>query len=118
VSQILDFEPRGQASVLESWLELEQAVLDALPVGVYLCDAGGLLLRVNRKAVELWGRTPRLFDPVNRFCGCFRVESLDGQFIAPDQTPMARADSTARAPKVRKPSCRIPTESIGLRAST
>jgi two-component sensor histidine kinase len=91
VSQILDFEPLSQASVLESWLDLEQAVLDALPVGVYLCDADGLLLRVNRKAVELWGRTPRLFDPVNRFCGCFRVESLDGQFIAPDQTPMARA---------------------------
>ena len=91
MSQILDFEPRGQVPGLEPWLDQEQAVLDALPIGVYFCDADGRIVRVNRKAAELWGRTPRLHDTVQRFCGCFRVESLDGQFIAPDQTPMARA---------------------------
>ena len=66
-------------------------MLDALPIGVYFCDAEELIVRVNRKAAELWGRTPRLLDSLQQFCGCFRVESLDGQFIAPDQTPMARA---------------------------
>ena len=91
MSQILDLEPRGQISILESLLELEQAVLDALPIGICVCDAEGRILRINRKAVELWGRAPRLFDPSQRFCGSFRVESLEGRFIAPDQTPMARA---------------------------
>jgi two-component sensor histidine kinase/PAS domain-containing protein len=91
LSQVLNFEARSQTSLLGSLLDLEQTVLDALPIGVYVCDVDGLILRVNRKAIELWGRVPRLMDATQRFCGSFRVESLDGKFIAPDQTPMARA---------------------------
>ena len=52
-----------RAPLLESLLDLDQTVLDALPIGVYACDADGRILRVNRRAVELWGRTPRLLDP-------------------------------------------------------
>jgi PAS domain S-box-containing protein len=91
VSQGLKFDTLVEAPLLESLLELDQAVLDALPIGVYACDADGQILRVNRKATQLWGRTPRLLDPAQRFCGSFRVESLEGEFIPPDQTPMARA---------------------------
>jgi len=91
VSQSLITEARAPAALLESLLDLEQSILDALPMGVCACDGDGLILRVNRKAVELWGRTPRLLDPLQRFCGSFRLESLDGELIPPDQTPMARA---------------------------
>jgi two-component sensor histidine kinase len=77
--------------LLESPLELDQAVLDALPVGLYACDSDGCIIRANRKAYELWGRTPRLMDPAQRFCGSFRVESLAGEYIPPEATPMARA---------------------------
>ena len=77
--------------LLESLLDLDQAILDALPIGLYACDADGLILRVNRRAIELWGRPPKLLDPAQRFCGSFRVESLQGEFIPPSQTPMARA---------------------------
>jgi PAS domain S-box-containing protein len=80
-----------QAPLLESLLDLDQAILDALPIGLYACDVDGLILRVNRRAIELWGRTPKLLDPAQRFCGSFRVESLQGDFIPPSQTPMARA---------------------------
>ncbi len=55
------------------------------------CAADGRILRVNRRAIELWGRTPKLLDPTQKFCGSRRVETLDGTFIPPDQTPMARA---------------------------
>jgi PAS domain S-box-containing protein len=79
------------APLIESLLELDQVVLDALPIGVYACDAQGHILRANKTATTLWGRTPRLLDPAQRFCGSFRVESLEGEFIPPDQTPMARA---------------------------
>lgn len=91
MSQTLSVQAGVLAPVLESLLDLDQAVLDALPIGLYACDADGQIVRVNRKAVELWGQAPRLMDPAQRFCGSFRVESLDGQFIPPDQTPMARA---------------------------
>src|ERR1700744_5750511 len=80
-----------QTPLLESLLDLDQAVLDALPIGVYACDVEGRIVRVNRQATALWGRAPRLMDPAQRFCGCFRVETLDGQYIAPHQTPMAHA---------------------------
>ncbi|MBS0526012.1 MAG: PAS domain-containing protein [Proteobacteria bacterium] len=77
--------------LLESFLDLDQAVLDALPIGVYACDNAGHILRVNREAIRLWGRAPRLLDPTQRFCGAFRLESLDGRPMPPEETPMARA---------------------------
>src|SRR3954466_10618834 len=76
---------------VQNVLDLDQRILDALPIGVYACDADGRIIRVNRRAIELWGRAPRLHDQAQRFCGSFRVESLAGDVIPPDQTPMARA---------------------------
>jgi PAS domain-containing protein len=111
LSQSLLVETGGPPALLESLLDLDQAVLDALPIGIYACDADGQILRVNRKAVELWGQAPRLLDPAQRFCGSFRVESLDGQFIPPDETPMARA--WARPSPGPKPWSRIPTAAAG-----
>src|SRR5690348_15474612 len=40
---------------------------------------------------------PRLMDQVQRFCGSFRVESLDGRVIPPEETPMARAILTGES---------------------
>src|SRR6201994_4413858 len=91
LSETLKLDRLFEAPILESLLDVEQTVLDALPIGIYACDGDGLILRVNRKAIQLWGRSPHLLDPAQRFCGSFRVESLDGQFIPLDQTPMARA---------------------------
>jgi two-component sensor histidine kinase/PAS domain-containing protein len=89
---LLNLEPPvATPPFIQNVLELDQAILDALPIGVYACDADGHIIRVNRRAVELWGRAPRLRDKAQRFCGSFRVESLEGDFIPPEQTPMARA---------------------------
>jgi two-component sensor histidine kinase/PAS domain-containing protein len=77
--------------LVDSLLELDQAILDALPLGIYACDVDGQIIRVNRRAIELWGRAPRLRDRAQRFCGSFRVENLEGDFIPPESTPMARA---------------------------
>jgi len=60
---VLKLELSVQTPLLESFLELDQGILDALPIGVYACDIDGHILRVNRRAIELWGRTPRLRDP-------------------------------------------------------
>jgi two-component sensor histidine kinase len=79
------------ASPLGALVQLDQAVLDTLPLGIYFCDADGKILRANRTAEELWGRKIDALDTVQRFCGCFRVESLAGAFIPADETPMALA---------------------------
>jgi PAS domain S-box-containing protein len=87
---LTQFDTRVPAPLVESFLELDQVLLDALPIGVCICDTDGQILRVNRRAVDFWGWMPKLHDP-QRFCGSFRLESLAGDYIPPLETPMARA---------------------------
>jgi two-component system sensor kinase FixL len=44
-----------------------RCLLEKLPAGSYTCDADGLITYFNQRAVDLWGREPRLNDPVDRF---------------------------------------------------
>jgi PAS domain-containing protein len=34
-------------------------LLDLLPLAIYVCDASGMIINYNQKAVALWGRAPR-----------------------------------------------------------
>jgi signal transduction histidine kinase/ActR/RegA family two-component response regulator len=53
-----------------------------------------LITYFNPKAVELWGRAPKLNDPADRFCGSFKLFSSDGTPIRHDQCWMALALQT------------------------
>jgi signal transduction histidine kinase len=66
-------------------------LLDKLPAAAYTCDAEGLITYCNRRAVELWGRAPQINDPVDRFCGSFKLFSADGTPIPHDRCWMALA---------------------------
>jgi PAS domain S-box-containing protein len=66
-------------------------MLSFVPVGVYACDAEGRITFFNRRAVELWGRAPKLNDSQEKFCACWKVFLPDGTFVPPEQTPMAMA---------------------------
>jgi PAS domain S-box-containing protein len=72
-------------------------VLESLPVGVYACDAEGLIVRYNRKAAALWGREPRLGEPDERFCGSYRLLDLGGTHIPSAECPMAIALATGQS---------------------
>ena len=63
-------------------------LLEALPIGVYICDRDGVLIRYNERAAELWGRAPILGDEQHRYCGAFRAYEPDGQPIAMNEVPM------------------------------
>ncbi|HYC94228.1 MAG TPA: PAS domain S-box protein [Sphingomicrobium sp.] len=76
---------------------LDQAALDAFPQAVYLCAGDGRVVRFNAKAAELWGRTPHLGDPHERFCGSFRLYRTDGTFLPHDECPMAVALGTGES---------------------
>lgn len=67
------------------------AFIDLLPIAVYACEATGRLRWFNQKAVELWGRLPRIGDDSERFCGSYKLYSLDGTLIRREETPMAQA---------------------------
>src|SRR6476661_8584609 len=66
-------------------------LLETLPAGAYTCDAEGLITYFNDYAVRLWGRAPKLNDPVDRYCGSFKLFSADGSPLAHDQCWMALA---------------------------
>ena len=51
-------------------------LLGRLPVAAYSCDADGRITYFNDNAAALWGRSPRLNSPVDRFCGSFRLSLL------------------------------------------
>ena len=58
------------AYALERRIQLEfWRLLEKLPAGAYMCDPDGLITYFNQRAVELWGRAPKLNDPEDRFCG-------------------------------------------------
>jgi PAS domain S-box-containing protein len=73
----------------EQVFELPARLFEQLPFAVYVCDRKGLVLRYNRRAAELWGRTPKLGDPNERFCGSYRMFRPDGSLLPHHQCPMA-----------------------------
>jgi PAS domain S-box-containing protein len=72
-------------------------LLERLPVGAYICDPQGLITYFNEAAVRLWGREPRLNDPVDRFCGSFRLFTPDGVPLDHEECWMALAIREDRA---------------------
>jgi PAS domain-containing protein len=42
-------------------------MVEKLPAAAYTCDADGLVTYFNQRAVELWGREPKLNDPMDRY---------------------------------------------------
>jgi signal transduction histidine kinase/ActR/RegA family two-component response regulator len=72
-------------------------LLEALPAAAYTCDAQGLITYYNRRAVLAWGREPKLNDPEDRYCGSFRMSTIDGAWVPHDQCWMARCIKERRA---------------------
>jgi PAS domain S-box-containing protein len=64
-------------------------LIENMPVGVYVCDADGVLVAYNKRAAALWGRTPVLGDTQQKYCGAHRLHLADGTYVPHDQTPLA-----------------------------
>ncbi|MGQ0594609.1 MAG: sensor domain-containing protein [Gammaproteobacteria bacterium] len=93
-----DMSDRQQAeAALRDSEDRLQRVLDALPMAAYTCDTDGLITYFNARAVELWGRSPRLGDSEDRFCGSFRLFLPDGTPLSHDRCWMAVAVAERRA---------------------
>jgi PAS domain S-box-containing protein len=81
---------------IDVFTDLDQAALDAIPTGVCVCTAAGALIRYNRRAVELWGRAPRLGDPKEQHSSGFRRYQADGAPLLFAATPVAGVLRTGR----------------------
>jgi PAS domain S-box-containing protein len=82
--------PQGQP-----WFTSE--LVEALPTAVYICDADAVIVACNRRATELWGRTPKLGDTDEKFCGSHRLFRPDGTYLPHRETPMEYVLRTGNA---------------------
>ena len=69
-------------------------LLETLPAGAYTCDSEGLITYFNKHAARIWGRSPKLNDPEDRFCGSFRLYSIEGDSMPHSECWMAKALAT------------------------
>lgn len=84
-----------QALLDKRVLDLPADLIDLLPIGVYVCDSEGRIIRFNSQAARLWGREPVL--GVERFCGARRLYDTDGGFVEHKACPMADVLATGAA---------------------
>jgi PAS domain S-box-containing protein len=70
----------------QNWFSSD--LIEILPAAVYVCDAEAVIVACNRRATELWGRTPKLGDTDEKFCGSHKLFRLDGSFLPHRETPM------------------------------
>jgi PAS domain S-box-containing protein len=94
--------------VLRSSEERYRQLANLLPVAVYTTDASGVITYYNQQAAQLWGRSPRLGDANERFCGSECLLLPNGDVLPHDQCPMALAlhDGSSfreRAVDIRRP---------------
>ena len=68
---------------------LSKNLIEILPAAVYVCDADGVIVGFNQRAVDLWGRTPLLDQTDEKFCGSHKLFRADGAFLPHAETPMA-----------------------------
>lgn len=65
------------------------AVLEQLPVPIYVTDAAGTVIAFNRACVDFAGRTP--IPGQDRWCVTWRLYDQDGRPLPHDRCPMALA---------------------------
>src|ERR1700720_2112737 len=73
--------------------ERYRALFEMGPIAVYSCDSSGVIDNFNRRAAELWGRTPAPGDTDERFCGSYKLFLPDGTYTPHDECPMAQVVS-------------------------
>lgn len=77
-------------------LEAVRNVLDLLPAGACLCRADGRLTYYSPQAAEIWGHAPALDDGAPRWCGAYRLRTVQGEPMAHETSWMARAVAERR----------------------
>jgi PAS domain S-box-containing protein len=70
-------------------------LIESLPAAVFACDTEMRITMFNESVAALWGRTPRIGDPLS--AGPYRTYSPDGKLLSQNEFPMARVLSEGRA---------------------
>ena len=86
----------GYVPLSEGVLDANPEFIEKLPLAIYACDAEGRVLWFNTLATLLWGRSPRIGDDTEKYCGSYRLY-FGGKEISKEETPMAFVLRTGEA---------------------
>lgn len=64
----------------------DQDAIDDIPVGIYVIENDGLLIRCNATAIGAWGRTPEL-GTSERYCGAHILRYPSGEVMPHESAP-------------------------------
>ncbi len=98
VVQEVTNERRLEAETRDNSAHL-QAVLDVVPAGVLIADAGGQLIYANREAERLWGHALIRADGVEEYVR-YELYHPDGTRVKPEESTLAQTLAT-RAPLLK-----------------
>jgi PAS domain S-box-containing protein len=62
------------------------ALIESLPLAVFVCDRNATLQHYNKRAVELWGREP--VCGIEKHCGSSKLYLPDGTWLPHEQSPI------------------------------
>jgi PAS domain S-box-containing protein len=65
-------------------------LIEILPAAVYVCNADAVIVAYNKRAAELWGRTPAAEQIDEHFCGAHKLYTADGIYMPHAESPMER----------------------------
>jgi PAS domain S-box-containing protein len=91
----------GIPRALQQALQTPISVSEWLPIGVCFCDRDGVLVQYNRRAAELWGRSPTPGDIRFRYCGAYRAYRSTGEPLPESEAPTNETLRTGRAVRDR-----------------
>ena len=83
-----------------SWFSKD--LIEILPAAVYVCDTEAVIVAFNQRATELWGRTPKVGQTDEKFCGSHKLFRPDGTYLPHPETPMGRVLRTGQSAPMRK----------------
>ncbi|MBE9584453.1 PAS domain S-box protein [Mucilaginibacter sp. JRF] len=65
------------------------ALIDSLPVAVYICDTNGYITAYNKPAQQLWATTPIIGE--TKWCGAFKTYTIDDTLLLPEKNAAAHS---------------------------
>jgi PAS domain S-box-containing protein len=101
MSKVADSRAAKAAAVarpdLDDLVRSPAALLENLPIGIYVCDRDGTLVQFNRRAAALWGWSPTPASPLSRFGAVAKMLNRNGDPVAPNDLPIAVVIRTGQA---------------------
>jgi PAS domain-containing protein len=64
----------------------DQAAMDDIPVGIYVLEKDGTLVKCNKAAIAAWGRTPSL-GTSEKYCGAHILRYPSGEVMPHELAP-------------------------------